>query len=123
MYGWEKAFEGFIQKLRLYVYLISLFTSFQLSFLFDRKELKMQSRLFTVNALNGLFDTDFPPLVTYVSISVFIAITSRPINPTYVVLVTSYYWLVVTNLIYFFMRGLIFLIGGVVSLRRVQVRE
>jgi hypothetical protein len=88
---------------------------------FFSNELKSQAKVFAIHGLNGIFDTDFPPLLTFFSTAIFCAVTDKPLNPKYIVLVTSYYWIISLNLQYFFIRGLIFLIGAFVSLRRVQV--
>jgi hypothetical protein len=82
--------------------------------------LKYESGIFTVNGLNGIFDTDMPPLITYISIAVFYAFTDKPVEPKYIVIVTSYYWILGANMQYFFIRALMYLVGGVVSLKRVQ---
>jgi hypothetical protein len=86
-----------------------------------RNELKMQTKLTVIHGLNEIFDTDFPPLLTFFSIAIFTTLTNKPLNPKYIMLIISYYWIVALNLQNFCIRGMIFLIGGLVSLKRVQV--
>jgi hypothetical protein len=79
--------------------------------------------IFLVSAVNSIFDTDSTPIITFISFAVFYAVSDMPLRPSYVVLVINYYSIIAASLQFFFIRGIIWLIGGAVSMKRVQVER
>lgn len=77
--------------------------------------------IYAVSALNSATEVDIPPLITYLSITVFIHVVNKQLLPEHIVYLTSYYAKICESIGLFFMHSLKNLIGANVASKRIQV--
>nr|UOU03343.1 ATP-binding cassette subfamily C4-4-2 [Brachionus rubens] len=104
MYCWEEPFKKMVELLRA-------------------DEMKYQKLLYVVSVFNGIVDLILPSLITFTSVTFFIFFTNRPLIPSYIVLAMSFYMRISQSMGFFFIKALTFLIGGKVSLKRMENDE
>ena len=102
MHCWEKFFKEKIISLR-------------------NKEIKYQSILYAISAVNCLFDNDLPTFITFFSVSIFIFFGKATFVSSYVVYSMGYYSKLCTTIGYYMNRAITNLMSSLVSLNRFEV--
>lgn len=101
MYGWEKSFKLIINKIR-------------------KREMKYYAAIDTIYALNSSMENDFSCVITYLSVSFLVMLTDIPMKAKFIVFAIGLYSRLCNNLGYFLSRGIILLISGLISIKRIQ---
>lgn len=81
----------------------------------------MQSKIFSIFALNYALEGILPSMVNYISIIVFVSATSIPLLPSYMVFIMGYFRKISELIGIFFIRAVTMMLNANVSLKRIEV--
>ena len=101
MYCWETPFKIIIDELR-------------------KRELFYQKLLYFNTAINSIIHLTTPTTITFLSVTFFVFLSDRPLEPSYIVLAMSFYRLINDGMFYCFSYAITSLIGANVSVKRIQ---
>jgi ATP-binding cassette subfamily C (CFTR/MRP) protein 4 len=101
MYCWETPFKKIIDELR-------------------KRELLYQKLLYFNTAMNSIIHLTTPTTITFLSVTFFVFLSDRSLEPSYIVLAMSFYRLINDGMFFCFTYAFTNLIGANVSVKRIQ---
>ena len=101
MYSWEEPYEKLIKQIR-------------------KHEIKYQSCVNSIAAVNALLENDLCCVITYLSIGVLVNFTQTQLKTSYVVFAVGFFTRLCCVFGYFFSKSIICTIAGVITLDRYE---
>jgi hypothetical protein len=105
------------------IYLLAWKKRFLKQIISSRKELKYQSWILMISALNTIIEIDLSVIVTFISVIVLIISTNLRLNPAYVVYAAAFYTRLNGTLGYFLSKAIKNGANTLVSIQRVEVKN